>query len=141
MRTPKQHKTEISNPYKPVPIMELKEDDCFGREWDMSTTECKSCGDNAMCGLQFSKQTLPKKVKEQETNDGKYLDTTDLAYLDVEEYVMWLTLGKRHVDGFYEKIAKDANTDYEDGIIAFMKKVLAAGNFKVNKETEIIEPK
>jgi hypothetical protein len=141
MRKPRAYKTEIENAYKPVPMMELKDDDCFGKEWDMTTTDCKSCGDNTMCGLQFAKQTLPKKVKEQEKTDGKYLDTTDLAYLDVEEYVMWLSLVPRNVDAFYDKIAKDANTDYEEGIIAFMKRVIAAGDFKVNKSTDLIEPK
>lgn len=44
-------------------------DDCFGKEYDLSTSECKRCGDSELCAVcfaQFMNKTR-KQVEEENT--------------------------------------------------------------------------
>ena len=54
---------------KPVNIMELGSSlDCFGREYDLSTDECKRCGDSEFCAIACSANlNIERKELEQNT--------------------------------------------------------------------------
>ena len=37
-------------------------DDCFGKEYDLSTSECKRCGDSELCAVCFAQFMKKKKI-------------------------------------------------------------------------------
>lgn len=52
-------------------------DPCFGKGYDLSTKECKQCGDSELCALKMS-QLLGKTRKElEEQNHYKDLDVLE----------------------------------------------------------------
>ena len=76
MRTP-QNKLEIDMS-KPI-NMEF-DVECFGKEYDPTTSECSMCGMSDLCCIMFRKTTLTKKVKKLERE--KFLDVT---HFDINE--------------------------------------------------------
>lgn len=64
------------DPLKPVDITKLgsNQDPCFGKGYDLSTKECKLCGDSELCAIKMA-QTLRITRKElEEKNNYKDLD-------------------------------------------------------------------
>lgn len=55
-------------------------DPCFGQGFDLSTKECKQCGDSELCALRMS-QVLGKTRKELE-KENKYKDLDVLEDVD-----------------------------------------------------------
>lgn len=55
-------------------------DPCFGKGYDLSTRECKQCGDSELCALKMS-QVLGKTRKELE-KENKYKDLDVLEDVD-----------------------------------------------------------
>ena len=53
-------------------IGQLNSDPCFGKAYDLSTKECKMCGDSELCAIRMS-QTLNVTRKELE-DKNKYKD-------------------------------------------------------------------
>ena len=70
-------------------------DPCFGKGYDLSTRECKQCGDSELCALKMS-QVLGKTRKELE-KENKYKD------LDVLEDVDGIKKFMRRLKGKGEK--------------------------------------
>lgn len=57
-------------------IIGTKDDPCFGKEYDLSTKECKRCGDSELCAICFA-QVMHKTRKEVEAeNNFKDLETS-----------------------------------------------------------------
>lgn len=48
-------------------------DPCFGKLYDLSTDECRRCGDSELCGLIFS-QTVLKKRREEIEKKNRFKD-------------------------------------------------------------------
>lgn len=69
----------ISNVFVPTNVFDTigtKEDECFGKEYDLSTQECKRCGDSEICAVCFA-QFMNKTRKEvEEENNFKDMETT-----------------------------------------------------------------
>lgn len=64
------------NPLVPIDITKLgtNGDPCFGKQYDLSTNECRLCGDSELCAFKMS-QTLNVTRKElDEKNHYKDLD-------------------------------------------------------------------
>ena len=53
------------------------DDPCFGKEYDLSTEECRSCGDSELCCIKFA-ALMGKTRKELEEENH---------YKDIEEFV------------------------------------------------------
>lgn len=53
------------------------DDPCFGKEYDLSTKECRSCGDSELCCIKFA-ALMGKTRKELEEENH---------YKDIEEFV------------------------------------------------------
>lgn len=53
------------------------DDPCFGKEYDLSTEECRSCGDSELCCIKFA-ALVGKTRKELEEENH---------YKDIEEFV------------------------------------------------------
>ena len=64
--------------FTPVDInkMGTSEDVCFGKGYDLSTKECKICGDSELCCIKFS-ESLGKTRKELE-NKNNFKDLESL---------------------------------------------------------------
>lgn len=56
---------------EPIDITKFgtNDDPCFGKLYDLSTDECKRCGDSELCGVVFA-QNLNKKRKKIEKKDN-----------------------------------------------------------------------
>lgn len=67
------------DPLKPIDITKLgsNQDPCFGKGYDLSTRECKLCGDSELCAIKMA-QTLRITRKElEEKNNYKDLDVLE----------------------------------------------------------------
>lgn len=79
----KKRKNEVAkkpeNILVPTNVMQIigtKDDKCFGKEYDLSTKECKVCGDSELCAVCFA-QFMNKTRKEVESeNSFKDLEST-----------------------------------------------------------------
>lgn len=82
-KTEKKFDLTKHDPLKPVPDLSLVGSDldpCFGKGYDLSTKECKQCGDSELCCLKMS-QLLGKTRKElEESNMYKDLDILEDVY-------------------------------------------------------------
>lgn len=54
--------------FKPLSLEDIgsNNDPCFGKEYDLSTKECKLCGDSELCAIAFA-QSMRTTRKEMET--------------------------------------------------------------------------
>lgn len=60
---------------KPVDISSLGNldtDPCFGKEYDLSTKECKMCGDSELCCIKFADKV--GKTRKQLEKENQYKD-------------------------------------------------------------------
>lgn len=80
-REVKTYEADLTIPLKRQIMPEIKETDCFGKLWDMTSKECPQCADRDICGIVY-KDKLDVKAKELEEERGtKYLDKADLDSL------------------------------------------------------------
>ncbi len=66
----KKKKAEEPDLLKPINIFELggDKDPCFGKGYDLTTDECKRCGDSELCAIAMAqKLNVDRKVIESET--------------------------------------------------------------------------
>lgn len=102
---------------EPVDIMQLgSELDCFGKEYDLSTDECKRCGDSEFCAIACSanlhaerkkigKKTVFKDEQLDKNEDSKIKDfITKKLERGVEESKIVVRVVKRF--GISKKDAK-----------------------------------
>lgn len=70
------------DPLVPIDLTSIgtSSDPCFGQGYDLSTRECKQCGDSELCALKMS-QLLGKTRKELE-KENKYKDLDVLEDVD-----------------------------------------------------------
>lgn len=67
------------SPLEPLDLYSIGSngDPCFGKSYDLSTSECRSCGDSELCALRMS-QALNKTRKQlEEENHYKDLDVLE----------------------------------------------------------------
>ena len=59
---------------KPIDInsINLDTDPCFGKEYDLSTKECKMCGDSELCCIKFADKV--GKTRKQLEKENQYKD-------------------------------------------------------------------
>lgn len=62
--------------FKPITIdmIGTSDDPCFGIGYDLSTRECKSCGDSELCSIQFAQKLGKTRKKLEEEKQFKDLD-------------------------------------------------------------------
>lgn len=64
------------DPLVPIDVTNLGNgNDCFGQAYDLSTKECKLCGDSELCALKMS-QTL--NITRQELNEQNHYKDLDI---------------------------------------------------------------
>ena len=63
------------DPLVPIDVTNLgNEDDCFGQAYDLTTKECKLCGDSELCALKMSQNLNITRKQLNEKNHFKDLD-------------------------------------------------------------------
>ena len=55
-------------------IGRVNEDPCFGQAYDLSTPECKQCGDSELCAIKMSQMLRVTRKELDEKNQYKDLD-------------------------------------------------------------------
>lgn len=74
-------------------------DVCFGKHYDLSTKECKMCGDSELCGIKFT--DLMGKTRKELEADTQYKDLEPLIDMaGCKKYYRKLVrdkLGKREI--------------------------------------------
>lgn len=95
------------NPLVPIDILKLggSSDPCFGKNYDLSTKECKLCGDSELCAYKMS-QTLNITRKDlEDKNNYKDLDNLE----DVQGIKKYIRSLKRKGLSRKEIISKTVN--------------------------------
>lgn len=63
------------DPLVPIDVTNLgNENDCFGQAYDLTTKECKLCGDSELCALKMSQNLNITRKQLNEKNHFKDLD-------------------------------------------------------------------
>ena len=63
------------DPLVPIDVTNLGNDnDCFGQAYDLTTKECKLCGDSELCALKMSQNLNITRKQLNEKNHFKDLD-------------------------------------------------------------------
>lgn len=73
-------KVDTLVPLDPVDILAFgtEDDPCFGKHHDLTTDECKRCGDCTLCQIVFNQKTEKKRDKIEKENRFKDLELVDL---------------------------------------------------------------
>jgi hypothetical protein len=64
-------------------------DPCFGKLYNLTTPECKRCGDSEICAIVFAQKMNVKREKVEGENRFKDLEL-DTPVKDIEEYIKML---------------------------------------------------
>lgn len=67
------------DPLQPIDVTKLGSngDPCFGKAYDLSTKECKLCGDSELCCLKMSQSLHVTRKELEEKNHYKDLDNLE----------------------------------------------------------------
>lgn len=70
---------ENHDPLIPIPFDQIGSinDVCFGKSYDLTTKECKMCGDSELCALKMSQTLRISRKKLEEQNNYKDLDVLE----------------------------------------------------------------
>jgi hypothetical protein len=93
MAKKKQTLPDIKNqdPLEPINIAELGSngDPCFGIGYDLSTKECKLCGDSELCALKMSQNMNITRKELEQKNQYKDLDVLEDT-VGIKKYIRGL---------------------------------------------------
>lgn len=69
-------KLENVDIFKPLSITDIgsNNDPCFGKSYDLSTKECKLCGDSELCAIAFAQSMKTTRKDLESQNHYKDLD-------------------------------------------------------------------
>ena len=91
------------DPLVPIDVTNLGNgNDCFGQAYDLSTKECKLCGDSELCALKMS-QNL--NITRQELNDKNHYKDLDILE-DIDAIKKYMRRLKREGDSRKDIITK-----------------------------------
>lgn len=93
MAKKKQTLPDIKNqdPLEPINIAELgsNSDSCFGIGYDLSTKECKLCGDSELCAFKMSQNLNVTRKELEQRNQYKDLDVLEDT-VGIKKYIRGL---------------------------------------------------
>lgn len=78
-RKPKKKATKGINTLEPIDLAKVgtADDPCFGKLYDLSTEECKRCGDSELCCTVFSQSMDKARKKFEKSNRVKDMELTE----------------------------------------------------------------
>ena len=92
---------ETGDIFEPIDITKLGSgnDPCFGKNYDLSTKECKMCGDSELCCIKFT--ALMGKTRKELEAETKFKDLESLVDIEgCKKYYRKLVrekLGKKEI--------------------------------------------
>lgn len=123
-RIPRDSKTYPDTDFtKPIDIKQLmsKSVDCFGRAWNITTSECSQCADKDICGIVF-RATVDSEAKKLEKDNGvKFLDRTEFRDIDGDSVEEWIVSGETTVKDLLNHVAELAETDETGAVVHWIK--------------------
>jgi hypothetical protein len=109
------------DPLEPIDVTNLGSDkDCFGNAYDLSTKECKLCGDSELCALKMSQVLNITRQELNEKNHYKDLDILEDIKAIKKHMRKLIRAGKSRKDIIeecckkYEVPSKDLRKIYKD---------------------------
>lgn len=92
-------------------VMELRDDDCFGKAWDASNNDCARCADREVCAILY-KALVDKRAKDVEKKIGsKFLDEADFDNLTTKKLLSFIKSGETTSKDLLEEGMRLANCD------------------------------
>jgi len=75
---------------KPVSIDQLgtANDPCFGKFYDLSTPECKRCGDCEVCAIAMGQKTMMKRLEIEKTQKFKDVEELDIKSKQTKKEIL-----------------------------------------------------
>lgn len=85
------HDIKNQDPLEPINIAELGSngDPCFGIGYDLSTKECKLCGDSELCAFKMSQNMNITRKELEQKNQYKDLDVLEDT-VGIKKYIRGL---------------------------------------------------
>ena len=82
-------KTKGIDLMEPINITQFGTDDdpCFGKEYNLSTPECKRCGDSELCAIVMGQNNHIKRKTIEDNNRFKDLEIVNKTNTALEEWV------------------------------------------------------
>lgn len=82
-------KTQGIDLMEPINITQFGTDDdpCFGKEYNLSTPECKRCGDSELCAIVMGQNNHIKRKTIEDNNRFKDLEIVNKTNTALEEWV------------------------------------------------------
>lgn len=124
-------KSSRKNPTYPnidltIPIIktDYAEAGCFGKEWDIGTTECSNCADKDICGIIFSDLVNAKAKKIEKENGTKFLDVQDFDALTTSILFEFIASGVTTVKELVAFCMEKANTSDKVAVVNWLKRWL-----------------
>lgn len=123
MRVIRKDKTEVD---LKIPLnmskIDIKDSDCFGKEWDISSKECPQCADKDICSILF-RHELEKNAEQIKSELGlnHFLDETDFKNLTHSKLKDFIVSGKTTVAELKDFVAKEAKTDDDVAVVNYIK--------------------
>ena len=77
-----------------IDMIGSNDDPCFGKEYDLSTEECKICGDSELCCIKFA--SLMGKTRKELEENNKYKDLE--VNIDIKSLKRDIRIAKRKGD-------------------------------------------
>lgn len=82
-------KEDIFKPILSVDVLGTKDDPCFGKLFDLTTSECKQCGDSELCSICFAQKM--NKTREEIEKESHFKDLDILVDIKgVKKYMRTL---------------------------------------------------
>jgi len=100
-------------------------EDCLGRAWDMSSTECPVCAMCDICCILFQ-ETLAASVKAVEDKNVTFLDKTDFENINQTELLAEIISrsGEMPVSELIDKVMAIAETADEVAAVEWLKRFI-----------------
>lgn len=90
MRKPRNNNQPVEKFLQPFDVTQFgsEEDPCFGKEYDLTTSECQACGDHELCAISFTRTIRDKRKKFELETDVKDKEISELETIkEIKDFV------------------------------------------------------
>lgn len=97
------------------------ESSCFGKEWEVSSSDCNICADQLACQI-LLRQDVDKRAKKLGDSKGIiYLDETDFGAVTDQALISFINPGETTVKELLAEVLRLANTQDKIAAIEWLK--------------------
>lgn len=108
---------------------------CFGKLWDLRTSECSKCADRDVCGILFNDNVVKPRTQEiQEEQGAIFLDLTDFKKVTDEKIFNFIESGVTTVQALVAHVGALACTSERVATVEFLKRFIKSNDKIFTKE-------